>query len=802
MKINNRILINCFVAAVIAGVVLVSLQGCTSSSKLELVDGGITPPVAEQAQAYLPAAYAKDEQFDVFSFDTTAESLLELDIELEESAVEDEYELELKEKAEEPAPVSVETLPQEYKAKDEPINQEFACALPLYGPQDFYSGVSSCVETSFLFEADSQSVRNPVSKDMSNREEEFVAAVKIDVEDIVGCDDLNDALASNNRLTNNGGLQTDVYMLEPASAENGCFLEVDSWDDESTVVYATDLMSMEKESEVVNTSVELQRKQQKLEQDNTMRGAEPISGIDSTAMLEQAHRYEGAVIALNETKLKKMPKLFSEKNNDLKKDKAEKNVVKLTLAEAIRMSLGGNPDVVAASYSSKQAEERLNASKTVYDPILYQNLNGESKEDLDADYYYLIQNPIMSTSGWSIEGGLRQPLPTGGNISVAYEYAETMQDGVGKELFRGVGGPVVTLNQSLLRGLGDIDNKTAIKISRLNASMAQADFVVESMDSVYEVCAAYWTLVFYLEQMAIQKRVLAMAKEVYIYEKTRKGRGISRKLNEERAYAAVEVRRSNLLRMRDNVLAALDELVLLLGNDDYFNNADLVLPTDRPLVSFVKFELEQAEEVALAMRPELMREYSGVEVGKAKKRLADEDKLPTLDLKARYGLAEGNLGLNDNTLNNRYDKYAYNSGYWEVGLAFEYKLGSRAAKAAYREADALISEKKAMVNKLKREVKVEVRAAGRTLTTAQRNMKITFNARKAALEVLEGERVRFKLGLTTNEELLRSQEYLAEREMDYFRAIIDCNVNALKLARAKGTILSDLGVDIAGINKY
>lgn len=796
-----------YCALIIPVFIVAVFQGCTDNSNLKLVDGGINSPVAERAEQYLPGLEIDDNEFDIFSFDSTPERILELDIDLEEENVSREYHKQNSNADETPQDENVTSS----LNSDMPFNQTLSYNEPYSDEQDFYSGQSEYVRISYdLSAGKSGGAGSGAQIYQQSNEQKTIQGTSVNTAAGYGAaESVQDGSSVGGEETAAGQFLENNQQIKSFSQDDKLYFEKDAGEfiDEDASVEIEKFISDSGSIaiDLTDTATETKVDDDQFTAENNYRKPVPtehISGIDNSGMLAEAQKYDSVVLSMNEAQIINEPALISEKNSNHKNDTGKKKIARLTLVEAIRLSLNGNFDISAASYTSKQVEERLNASKTVYDPTLYQTLSGESKEDLDADYYYQNLNPGMDTSGWSIEGGIRQPLPTGGDVAVAYEYAESKQNGIGKELFKGTGGPVVILNQSLLRGLGDIDNKTAIKISRLNASMAQADFLAQSMDSIYEVCSAYWTLVFYLEQMAIEKRVLAMAKEVYEYEQTRNSSGIARKLNTERASAAVDVRRSALMVMRDNVLAALDQLVLLIGDNNVFADAELVLPTDRPMTSFVSFNQEQAESTALAMRPELMKEYSGVEIGEARKRQAQHNKLPTLDLQARYGLGNGDVGLTDNTQKRRYDKHGYDAGYWKVGLSFGYQIGHRSASAAYREADALISENKVRVEKTKREIRVEVRAAGRALNTAQKNMKITFKARRSALEVLEGERVRFKLGLTTNEELLRSQDYLAEREIDYFRSIIDCNVNALKLARAKGTILSELGIDISGMRKY
>ena len=699
-------------AACVCTLLFSAFSGCSSDPRLDLVENGLKPPVAEKVEDFIADSDidSHDTVFTEFSYQKNSDKLMEL---------------------------------------------------------GFDSDLSEQTNS-----ADSQG--------------QFQDLTKLQQEAING--NLNNK-SQQNTLSNNEDSQ------EMPTGEFVSFLETEDSAEESQTKES--LVSLEQSFKQDNADIKVDSaiERSKVEEQG-------IPGLKDSTMLSMADESEEKLLLNMKTKSIKLSEY--DKHNDFSDNPLSptKNIITISMAEALRLSFSGNPDVIAASYASKQAEEKVNANKSVYDTVLYANTNTENKNDLDADYYYKDPDPGMLTDGWSVEGGIQQHLPTGGDMTAGYEYAETKQHGVGKDVFRGLGGPFISIKQPLLRGLSDVDNRTAIKVSLLNVSMAQADFMTAAMDSVYDVCASYWNMVFYMESMAIQKRTLEMAKEVYKYEVTRKDNGISRNLSVERARAAVDVRKTHLLQARDNVHTALDQMVIITGGEDEFVKADLVLPTDQPLTAFVTPDTEMDLKSALTLRPELKRGYSGIEIGKLRREQAKYNTLPTVDLQAKYGLSSGDLGMNDHVLNRRFDRNNYDSSYWNVGINFNYQVGSRASLSRMREAEALIDEKKAELVKRTRQIKIEVRAAERSLVTSRKKMKLTFNAKEAALRVMEGERIRLKLGMSTNEELLRAQDYYAQRETEYFRAIIDCNISALKLARARGTILSELGIEIAGAKQY
>jgi outer membrane protein TolC len=62
--------------------------------------------------------------------------------------------------------------------------------------------------------------------------------------------------------------------------------------------------------------------------------------------------------------------------------------------------------------------------------------------------------------------------------------------------------------------------------------------------------------------------------------------------------------------------------------------------------------------------------------------------------------------------------------------------------------------------------------------------------------MVRGEQRRFELGQTTNDDVLRAQETLAQAERDYIKALLNFNLALVSLERAKGTLLETQGVEV------
>lgn len=459
----------------------------------------------------------------------------------------------------------------------------------------------------------------------------------------------------------------------------------------------------------------------------------------------------------------------------------------LGLRDALTLALAGHHDIRVAGWGPAQARAEIRAAEADYDPVLF----GEGA----------IQNRGgTTTSGFyereeerSARVGVRQKLATGAVLSVEESISEETTATPSSRGSAATGGPAVELTQPLLRGLANRPTRVAIAIARINAETTLEEFRRVAQDAVVETIDAYWALVQARTEETIAAQVLARADEVCQREAVRLDRGLSKQLDVSRAVATRAARRNDLLRARRGVQVAEDQLKLQLNAPRFAVEEKVhIEPADRLTTSPCVVHEAVAVEQALARRPEVLAARHGAARSAQELGLARHELLPRLDLKARYSAAgdgtSSSSAWNDQGLD-RDDN-------WEVGVALEVPLGNQAARAevdkrvaAHRQAEeALVREEKRAVN--------EVRVAVHSLELAVEEIPAAREAVEAARTALEGEEARFELGETSNEELLRAQEFLASAERTHLQVLVDYNRALVQFARAKGTLLDDLAVSI------
>jgi len=169
-------------------------------------------------------------------------------------------------------------------------------------------------------------------------------------------------------------------------------------------------------------------------------------------------------------------------------------------------------------------------------------------------------------------------------------------------------------------------------------------------------------------------------------------------------------------------------------------------------------------------------------------RFAANQKLPAVDLTARYGLA-GVAGtqysraedgsLIDPTFRSfgdaLRDVFGNDFKTWSVALNVSYPLGTSTADAAYAQARIQKQQEQVTLANLELNVTQAVRDAARNVNTGLRRVEATRRARELAERRLEADNKRFSVGLATTFELLQSQRDLARARQSELRATIDYN---------------------------
>ncbi len=456
--------------------------------------------------------------------------------------------------------------------------------------------------------------------------------------------------------------------------------------------------------------------------------------------------------------------------------------VRLSLADAVRRALANSYAIRVAGFEPAVSTAQVVEAEAMFDSTFYANWLEIFQDQATAS---ALQG--TSTKNRSFAGGIRKLLSTGTQVDIGYNWSRTKTDNSFQELNPAYNNDMtVQLVQPFLRNFGIDFNRSQIRIRKLERKINYERFRQTVRDTLSNVEKAYWELVRRRRDISITAELLAQTEETYRYIRARQDFDAFAILIAN-SQASVELRRVDLIRAVDEAKRAEDNLKALL-NDPELNQAGYVeiIPVDVPEAVPIVVDPLGEIQAALDHRSELKEreleiESAHIAVGTAKNQV-----LPKFDAVFTYKVT--GLGANpdrafDQLTQNRFHEY-------QVGVQFEWPIGSRAARAKLKQAklryQQAIAARKAQIA----QILLDVNNAVRTLNSAQEAIHPAQTATKAAEKNVQATKERAERKSPAELETeLNGQQNLAQARRTFLEALVGYNIAISELERAKGTLL-------------
>lgn len=461
-------------------------------------------------------------------------------------------------------------------------------------------------------------------------------------------------------------------------------------------------------------------------------------------------------------------------------------VLSISLEDAVRRTLKNNLDIQIAAFTPAIAETEIIVAASIFDPIIF--LQGNMlTEDRPV-------TSVLATGGADaliqdtrvVSTGIRKPFATGGSMQVSNNltYLRTNSTFVDSPSY--ATDFTVELTQPLLRGMGLDVNKAQIYIATNARDATLEQFRQAVMDTLVQVEAVYWELLFTRRDVGVRRQGLELAREVLRVEEARYEQRLTRKLEVSRALAAVAVRQAELIRTESRVRDLSDQLITLINDPQMTAVENLqLLPTDEPPVDGPPLNYHGAIMTAIERRPELQQQRAELRSQEHLGRFYRNQLLPRLDFSFlwRRNSLGGDFGdAFKDELTGRYTDYSF-------GLVFEVPIGNRRAEAEQRRNRLEYEQRLLQLERSTRDVILEVNTMIREIETNIEEIAATRQAEIAAADTLEGEKARYEVGEVTNTEYLRAQRDFEEAQRNHLQATTRLSVALIRLQRAQGSLL-------------
>jgi len=352
----------------------------------------------------------------------------------------------------------------------------------------------------------------------------------------------------------------------------------------------------------------------------------------------------------------------------------------------------------------------------------------------------------------------------------------------------------MTVTQALLRGADLGANLASLRQARLDTLASQYELRGFAESLVADVEIAYWDYALAHRQIEIYTNSLKLAEKQRDETRERIKIGTVAGTESAAAQAEVALRQEGLINARSDLAKQRLRLLRLLspaGKEPWGRQITL---QNQPTAPDVQLDdVEKHVQVALRMRPDLNEARLAIQRGDLEVVKTKNGLLPKMDLfitLGKTGYANTFCWSVTDIRGDSYDAL--------VGLALEYPLTNRDARARHRRAVLTRRQAADALDNLAQLVQVDVRSAFIEVNRSRQQITATAATRKLEEEKVRTEAEKFRVGKSTSllvaatqRDLLASQIAEIQAVVNYLKALVD-------LHRLEGSLLERRGISAPG----
>jgi outer membrane protein TolC len=466
----------------------------------------------------------------------------------------------------------------------------------------------------------------------------------------------------------------------------------------------------------------------------------------------------------------------------------------LSIEEAVRMGLENNLGIQIERLNPQIQVLGVSRANALFAPVLFSNLTRRSSTSPPTDFNTSAGLLISTSANFSTQGGLQQQLKWGGgSYSVALDGSRSTTNSFNQLLNPQLGSNFnAAYTQPLLRNFKIDTARQQLMLAANQAEAADIQLQQRVTQTGRNIRAAYYQLVGAISGLEVAQQSLDVARTSLKNNQTRVEVGTMAQIDIVQAEAEVAANEESVIVAQANIETAQDQLRALVMNP---NQPDFwgarFTPSEQPTVAPRSIDLDAAVKNALQNRTDIRDFRKTMENTDINLRYARDQKLPAIDVTARYGLtgvAGTQLDIDRTTIpftvtpaasrsfgNALSDVFGNDFKTWSVALNVSYPIGTSVADAAYAQTKLQKTQEAESLHNLEMAVTTQVRQAARDVNTNLRRIEATRRARELAEQRLTADNKRFSVGLSSTFEVLQSQRDLSRARNAELAAVIDYN---------------------------
>ena len=467
-------------------------------------------------------------------------------------------------------------------------------------------------------------------------------------------------------------------------------------------------------------------------------------------------------------------------------------------------AIQGSPRIQAVSQNPLIRELQVVEANAEFDPVRFVRSQFEDRVDpvgnlLDVGDGGIAQ--FLTRNIWTGEAGVQRKLRTGADVEVSQQLGFqnsnsanfTPQD-------QGTATLALNVTQPLLRGRGRYFNQAQILIAQSTGGVAWEVFQKELQEELEGVVVAYWQL--YLDRSIYLQRKRNVQRGQVILDRLNGRRELdSLPAQISRARSSVLTRRTELANAFRNIRNSETEIRRRVADRNWMASQALeLLPAEMPTISNVGWELDQVVHTALNHRPEIRESMRRIKISGIQRDVSENELLPELSF--LFGTYVSALQGESDVLGAFGDQFGEVTPGYSFGIEYELPRRNRAARSRFQQRHLqfkrLQSELEEVIQNVIAESQISLRrinsaietlaAAEEAILAARANL-LQNEIRWESFALVEGDIADGVTPTTVLDQLLDSQERLAQTEIVYAQAEQELKVAEVALQRSMGTLL-------------
>ena len=467
-------------------------------------------------------------------------------------------------------------------------------------------------------------------------------------------------------------------------------------------------------------------------------------------------------------------------------EQTESDTLQIKLQEAILLALERNPDMSIQRLEPAIAKSYVDEEREAFDPII----TASASRDETKLQRFLGSRPDpfeMTTTRTQYDVGLSETLPTGTSVSADVSLSGSISSIYTDQFSGNIG---LTVTQSLLQGFGIGANLADLRKARLDVEISQEELKATAEGLVANVEKAYWDLYLKAEEIHIQKKSFELANRQLQETLERVAVGKLPELELASVRAEVANRQEALIDAQSQYEQARLYFLFLLNPEEEEIWSILPVLLDRPFIPEDSLDaLSIHEQLGIKYRPDLQQARLALQKGELEIVRTKNGLLPRLDVFITLGKTSYAQTFREALPDIQSPFYNVN-----VGVSFDFPVPNRKARAQVTRARKSREQMELSLSNMERLVQWDIRSAYIEVLRLRQQIEATRVTRELQDQNLAAELEKFRVGKSTNLQVLQVQRDFTASQLDEVRALVLYLNSLIDLYVMEGSLLERRGI--------